>query len=331
MDLNLIWFCLLTMLTMGYAVLDGFDFGVGMIQPVLGRADNRNVAIKAIGPLWDGNEVWLVVLGGALFAAFPEAYATIMSAFYLPVMGLLFCLIVRAVSIDFRNKVESKTWKRIWDGGFFLSSLLATVLFGLLVGKLMQGIPLDERGVFTGSTADLVSGFSLLVAGLTVATFLLHGILFLYLKTAGPVQQSLLLPMWLALVGFLIFYLIVSVYATLNLPHAVQWFQQFPAWGLVVLIHLLAIGSIPWWVSHRRFGWAFVSSSLNIICLVILFGIAIFPNLVISSSSADSLTIYTAASSSATLQLMLIFALIGLPLIASYTVIIYWTFRGKVH
>ena len=331
MDLNLIWFILLTLLTTGYAVLDGFDFGVGMVQPLLGNSENRNVAIKAIGPLWDGNEVWLVTLGGALFAAFPEAYATIMSAFYLPVMGLLFCLIARAVSIDFRNKTESKVWRRIFDFGFSCSSLFATVIFGVLVGRLMLGIPLDERGIFVGSTADLFGFFPLLVAMLAVATFWLHGTIFLYLKTVGEIQKSLLVPMRFGLIGFLGLFLATSIYAILKIPHATQWFGAYPLLLVFVLLHWVAIFGIPWSVSRKRFGWAFVFSSGNIVGLVILFGIAVFPNLVISSSSQPSLTIYNAASSEATLQLMLIFALIGLPLIAAYTVIIYWTFRGKVN
>lgn len=330
MDLNLIWFVLLAALTMGYAILDGFDFGVGMIQPLLGDVEKRNLAIKAIGPLWDGNEVWLVTLGGALFAAFPEAYATIMSAFYLPVMALLCSLIVRAVSIDFRNKTESATWKKFWDAGFFFSSLSATTLFGLLVGNLIIGIPLDERGVFIGSLTGLLGVFPVLVALFAISVFLLHGTIFLILKTGESVRQTLVRTMWVAIASFLFFYLVTTFYAVTQFPQTTRMFREQPVFYGLVPVHFAMLWSVPMLVLKNKFGWAFVCSCGNIACLVVLFGLALFPNLVLASNSMPSLDIYNAASSESTLWLMLIFAMIGLPLISAYTVIVYWTFRGKV-
>ncbi len=156
MDLNILWFILLGVLLAGYAMLDGFDLGVGMLHPLARNDEQRRIAINAIGPLWDGNEVWLVTFGGALFAAFPEAYATVFSAFYIPFMLLLFCLIFRAVSLEFRGKMQARSWRRFWDGCFCASSLIATLLFGVAVGNAMIGIPLDERGIFAGSLLDLL-------------------------------------------------------------------------------------------------------------------------------------------------------------------------------
>src|SRR5215470_6513370 len=167
MDLQVVWFVLLGVLLAGYAVLDGFDLGVGILH-FLGRTDrDRRLFINAIGPIWDGNEVWLITFGGALFAAFPSAYATKFSGFYTPFMALLFALIFRAVSIEFRSKMTSEEWRRAWDYSFFGSSLLASFLFGVAVGNSMIGIPLDERGVFTGSILDLLSPYAVM-AGFTV-------------------------------------------------------------------------------------------------------------------------------------------------------------------
>src|SRR2546429_8260053 len=182
MDLHAVWFILLGALLAGYAVLDGFDLGVGILH-FLGRTDrDRRLFINAIGPIWDGNEVWLITFGGALFSAFPMAYATIFSGFYVAFMALLFALIFRAVSIEFRSKMTSGYWRRAWDMGFFGSSLLASFLFGVAVGNGMIGIPLDERGVFTGSIADLLNPYAVM-AGLTVVCmFTMHGAIYLGLK-----------------------------------------------------------------------------------------------------------------------------------------------------
>jgi cytochrome d ubiquinol oxidase subunit II len=175
MELQVIWFVLLGALLVGYAILDGFDFGVGILHP-LGRDDaERRIIINSIGPLWDGNEVWLVTFGGALFAAFPEAYATVFSGLYVAFMLVLFALIFRAISLEFRGKLDSPVWRRLWDVGFFSSSLLAPLLFGVAVGAAMLGLPVDDRGVFAGRFIDLLQPYTLVVGLLTVAMFTMHG------------------------------------------------------------------------------------------------------------------------------------------------------------
>ena len=182
-DLHIIWYILLAVLLAGYAVLDGFDLGVGILHLGLRTDQERRLGISSIGPVWDGNEVWLVTFGGALFAAFPEAYATIFSAFYLPFMGLLVCLIMRAVSIEFRSKFHFGWWRGFWDFGFFASSLVATLLYGVAIGNGMRGLPLDERGEYVGGLWNLLNGYSLLTGILAVTMFGLHGSLYLQLKT----------------------------------------------------------------------------------------------------------------------------------------------------
>ncbi len=331
MDLNLIWFLLIGVLLFGYAVLDGFDLGVGIVTPLLRTESERGVAVRAIGPLWDGNEVWLVTFGGALFAAFPEAYATIFSGFYTAFMLLLFCLILRAVSLDFRNKTENKSWRRFWDGGFFLSSILATFLFGVAVGNSILGLELDERGVFRGSTIDHLNGYSMLVGVLSVSLFALHGLLFLYLKTVGDLQAKIARWIWTAWGLFLVLYLVTTIVTLVVHPAAAKNFQDMPWAFLFVLLNILAVANIPRTLVAKKYGQAFVSSCANIGCLVFLFSIAIFPNLVVAKNDPEfSLTIYNAASSQGTLWIMFVIAVIGMPIVIAYTAIVYWTFRGKI-
>ena len=331
LDLNQIWFVILGILLAGYAVLDGFDLGVGILH-LLARGDReRRTFINSIGPLWDGNEVWLVTFGGALFAMFPEAYATVFSGFYLAFMLLLLALITRAVSLEFRGKIESPRWKSVWDVGFFASSLVATLLFGVAVGNALVGIPLDARGVFTGSFADLLGPYPLLVALLAVALFAMHGAIYLYLKTAGAVQDRLNRWMWHSWGLFLVLYLLTTIYTLMAVPTAVRNFERFPWAGLFVVANVLAIANVPRALFLKRYGQAFVSTTTTIVCMTALFGLALFPNLVTASNDpARSLTIFTAASSPKTLLIGLWIVILGMPFVLAYTAVVYWTFRGKV-
>ena len=330
MDLNLTWFILLGVLLAGYTILDGFDLGVGIIHPFLGGYKERGIAIKAVGPLWDGNEVWLVTFGGALFAAFPEAYATLLSAMYLPIMLLLFCLILRAISIDFYTKVESRFWKLVWDCGFTVSSLGATVVFGVAIGNLIQGFPIDERGIYTGSLADLFTPFTLATGFLAVAVFAMHGTMFLFLKTTGDVRERLKGWLWHTWGLFLVAYILVSMMTLIENAHVVANIKQAP-WAIpIVILNVLCVANIPRAVFNEKFGQAFVSSCVNIACLVGLFAASTFPNLVYSTAESASIDIYNGASSQGTLWIMCIIAMIGTPLIISYTAIIYWTFRHPI-
>jgi cytochrome d ubiquinol oxidase subunit II len=331
MDLHLIWFGLMGVLLAGYAVLDGFDFGVGILHPLARGDRERRLFINSIGPIWDGNEVWLVTFGGALFAMFPEAYATVFSGFYLAFVLLLFALIFRAVSLEFRGKVDAPRWKAIWDWGFFGSSLLASLLFGVAVGNAVIGIPLDARGIFVGSFLDLVGPYQLLVGLMVVALFAMHGAIYLFLKTEGDVQERLGPWMWHTWGIFLVLYLVTTMLTLTWVPEATANFEHAPWAAAIVLIKVLAIANIPRCIFSGRYAQAFASSTITIVCLVGLLGIAIFPNMVLASNDpANSLTIYNAASSSLTLRIGLLIVAIGFPFVLAYTGVIYWAFRGKV-
>lgn len=331
MDWNLIWFVLMGILLAGYAILDGFDLGVGMLSPVAKTDEERRLVLNSIGPIWDGNEVWLVTFGGAMFAAFPEAYATVFSGYYEAFMVILAALIFRAVSIEFRSKLQIKTWRRTWDNVFFASSLTASFVFGVAVGGAMTGIPLNSRGIFSGTIMDQIGWYSILTGVMTVAMFVMHGAIFLSMKTIGDLQQRYLKWIWRGYFAFLFLYLLMTIATLVTIPRSDANFVHFPWAYLVVLLNILAIANIPRCVRRGNLLMAFFSSCCNIAALVFLFGVALFPNLVTSSPHPEnSLTIYNAASSDNTLKLMTLIAVIGMPFVITYTAIVYWTFRGTV-
>lgn len=326
------WFVLLAVLLTGYAILDGFDLGVGILHPFVARNDHeRRLVMNSIGPLWDGNEVWLVTFGGALFAAFPEAYATVFSGFYLPFMLLLFALILRAVSLEFRSKVHSTVWRAIWDLMFFLGSALATFLFGVAVGNLMLGVPLDEHHEFAGSIFGLLNAYSLTVGVLAVSAFAMHGAIYLYLKTEGDFQHRLRSVMWNAFCVFAVLYSVVTAWTAISVERAMTTLNDTPVLWIVPVLNFLAALNIPRAIHRGIPGHAFFSSCCMIAAFVFLFITALFPMLVPASNNpAHSLTIVNAASSGQTLEIMLIIAALGMPCVITYTALIYWTFRGKV-
>ena len=332
MDLHVIWFLLLGTLLAGYAVLDGFDFGVGILHPLAKSDHERRLFLNSIGPIWDGNEVWLIVFGGALFAAFPYAYATVFSGFYTAFMLLLFALIFRAVSIEFRSKMKSPGWRRAWDTGFFLSSLTASLLFGVAVGNGMVGIAIDNRGVFVGSFFDLLNPYALVSGLVTVAMFAMHGALYLFLKLPdGEIRDRVRGWMWHTWGIFLVLYILGTMYTLVAVPRATANFQHYPWAVLIVVLNVLAVANIPRAVYRDKPIEAFLSSTVTIMCLVALFGLALFPNLVAANTSPENtLTVYNAASSPGTLRTMLIIVIIGLPFVLAYTAAVYWTFRGRV-
>lgn len=331
MDLATFWFVALGVLLTGYAILDGFDLGTGILHLTARTDTERRIQLNAIGPLWDGNEVWLVTFGGALFAAFPAAYAAAFSGFYLPFMALLFGLIFRAVSIEFRSKVKSLRWRSTWDVAFCAASTLTTFLFGVAVGNAMQGMAIDGLGVYRGTTLELLGPFPLAVGLFAVVTFAMHGALYLMLKTEGALQARLGRIAWGSYFAFLALYLALSLYAVARVPSATANFQHWPALWILVALNALAVANIPRALKQGRTAYAFVSSCCTIAALVALFGAALFPNLVVSTlGPAFSLTVDNAASSEATLRTMRTIAFIGLPFVLTYTGIVYWVFRGKV-
>ncbi len=332
MDLNILWFVLLGVLLLGYAVLDGFDLGVGILYLFISKNDTeRRILLNSIGPLWDGNEVWLVTFGGALFAAFPIAYASAFSSFYIPFMLLLFALIFRAAAIEFRSKNESLSWRRLFDFAFALASTLAAFLMGVAVGNILWGIPIGERGIYQGTLLDLLNPYALTVGLLTLTLFSMHGAIFLYLKTEGELQKHIQKWMWQTFGFFLILYILVTIFTLVVRPEVTRHFQEYPIGWVAVVLNVLAIANIPRAIYLEKPFYAFLSSAATILALLFLFGMALFPNIIVSSLNPEyHLTIYSASSSQNTLFLMAIIAAIGMPLVLTYTAIVYWTFRGKV-
>jgi cytochrome d ubiquinol oxidase subunit II len=331
MDLNLIWFVLVGALFAGYAVLDGFDLGVGMLQLFVRGDTNRRICYNAIGPVWDGNEVWLVTGGGALFAAFPEVYATVFSGFYMAFMLLLFALIFRAVAIEFRSKESWPVWRRGWDIGFFCGSFLATFLIGVAMGNIAWGVPLDARGEFAGTFLGLLHPYALLMGVTTVALFLMHGAIYLVMKTEDELHDRIRAWINPLIIFFIISYAVLTLATLLYVEHITAILRQQPLFFLLAILLVLAIANIPREISRGRDFRAFISSCATMLLLMALFGLGMFPYMVYSNPlPANSLTAYNGSSTDKTLGIMLTIALIGLPIVLAYTVSIYWIFRGKV-
>jgi cytochrome d ubiquinol oxidase subunit II len=331
MDLNIIWFILVGVLLTGYAILDGFDLGVGALHLLTKTDEERRIVINSIGPVWDGNEVWLVTAGGALFAAFPEVYATVFSGFYTAFMLLLFVLIFRAVAIEFRSKQSSKRWRASWDAAFSISSIVIALLMGVALGNIITGIPLGADKEFTGSFIDLLNPYTILIGVTTVAIFLMHGAIYLVMKTGGDLQVKV--KSWVnnTIIFFVICFVTATMATLIYYPHMIVYFKTHPELFIIALINMLAIANIPREIHLGREFRAFLSSSASIALLLVLFAIGIFPNIVLSNPAAEnSLNIYNAASSQKTLMIMLIVAIIGMPFVIAYTAIIYKVYKGKV-
>lgn len=330
-DLNTIWFILVGVLFTGYAILDGFDLGVGALHLIARTDEDRRVFLNAIGPVWDGNEVWLVTGGGALFAAFPEVYATVFSGFYLAFMLLLVALIFRAVAIEFRSKQPMAWWRTMWDYAFAGGSILSSFLIGVAMGNVTWGIPLDSQHEFAGTFLGLLHPYALLMGLTTTALFAMHGAIYLLMKTEGALHDRV--RKWInpAIINFVVLYVIFTLATLLYVPHITAAIRNEPWFFGVVVAAVLAVANVPRCVTKGLDFQAFLSSCGAMVALMTLFGAGMYPNLVYSLPSPEnSLTIHNAASSQKTLQIMLTIAGIGIPLVLAYSVSIYWIFRGKV-
>ncbi|MGD2124190.1 MAG: cytochrome d ubiquinol oxidase subunit II, partial [Gemmatimonadota bacterium] len=331
LDLNTVWFILVGVLLAGYAILDGFDLGVGALHLFTKTDHDRRIMINSIGPVWDGNEVWLVTGGGALFAAFPDVYATSFSGFYLAFILLLVALIFRAVAIEFRSKRPSQRWRRTWDRSFSVSSIVSSLLMGVALGNIVLGIPLTADGEYLGGLLGLLRPFPLFVGLTTVALFAMHGAIYVVMKTEGDLQAQVRSWIPRLILAFVACYVITTVMVLIFIPHMTTTLKEYPILLAVPVLNALAIANIPREVHHGRDFRAFLSSCASMILLMALFGIGMYPDMIYSSPVAEnSLTIYNAASSAKTHQIMLIIAIIGMPIVVAYTVSIYWIFRGKV-
>ncbi|MDR2076275.1 MAG: cytochrome d ubiquinol oxidase subunit II [Desulfovibrio sp.] len=330
--LQLIWFFLWGLLWAIYFVLDGFDLGMGTLLPVLAKSNEERRAIyQAAGPVWDGNEVWLITAGGVTFAAFPKAYAVMFSALYAPLLILLFALIFRAVSFEFRDKINSPGWRRIWDIAQFLGNFLPALLLGVAFANLFQGIPIDENGVYLGNILALLNPYGLAGGVFFVLIFAFHGSLWLAIRTEGPLHdraRSAAAAIWPALAVVTVLFLVLTYLFTplygnyLNIP-------------LLLIVPLLAVAGLlgQWFfLAKGKLVASFAASALFIIA-VTLFGVfGMFPNLIPSNiSQAASITVAGAASTPITLTIMLVVALIFVPIVIIYQAWVYSLFTFKIH
>jgi len=329
--LETIWFLLWGLLWAIYFMLDGYDLGIGTLIPFLGKTErDRTVMLHAKGPFWHGNQVWLITAGGVTFAAFPKAYAVMFSALYTPLMLLLFALIIRGVSLEFQHQVENKTWRRVWDWGATVGSFLPALLLGVAFANIFMGLPLDENGVFQGNFLLLLNPYGLAGGILFVLLFVMHGSLWLTIKTEGDMQQraaNLARKLWPVLVGVIGVFVVLTVFYTNLLAN----YLQNPLMLVLLAVPVLAlvlmrqqIGREDWW-----FAWGL---SAALIGGLTLFGVVgLYPALLPSSISPEySITISNAASSTLTLSIMLGVTLVFIPIVAGYQFWLHKTFAHKI-
>jgi cytochrome d ubiquinol oxidase subunit II len=328
MDLNIIWFLLVGILIIGYAILDGFDLGVGSVY-LFAKFQERDIARNSIAPVWDGNEVWLITGGGALFAAFPMVYATAFSGFYLAMILLLFALIFRAVSLELRNHFESESTKTLFDWVFSISSIVAIVLFGVAVGNVLSGLNLDKSGNYIGTFFDLLNPYSILVGVLAFFMLSYQGTVWLFLKTEGEFQQKA--KNWAKIYwsGYLILFAICTLLTYVLHKNLFHNYLAHPLMFAIPLLALIFMLASIIRIQRNQALCAIIASSLSIAMVILTAYLSLFPNLIIAKNPAYSLNIYNAASSQLTLETMLIIALIGMPLVLIYTIYSYRIFHGK--
>ncbi|MEU0152407.1 cytochrome d ubiquinol oxidase subunit II [Micromonospora fulviviridis] len=324
MELTTVWFLLVAVLFTGYFILEGFDFGVGMLLPVLGRDDReRRVLINTIGPVWDGNEVWLITAGGAMFAAFPEWYATLFSGFYLPLLLILLALIARGVAFEYRHKRPEATWKRRWDQAIFWGSAVPAVLWGVAFANILRGVPLSADHEYAGGLLDLLNPYALLGGVTTLGLFLTHGAVFIALKTSGDIRQRAGALAVKVGVG-------TAVVAVAFLAWTLTIRSSAAAVVLAVGAALALLGGLAA-ARVRREGWAFAGTAVAIALAVATLFAALFPNVLPSTlDAAGTLTASNAASTPYTLKIMTWVAVVFTPIVLAYQGWTYWVFRKRI-
>ncbi|MFE4250855.1 cytochrome d ubiquinol oxidase subunit II [Streptomyces sp. NPDC056910] len=324
MELHDVWFVLIAVLWIGYFFLEGFDFGIGVLTKVLARGrTERRVLINTIGPVWDGNEVWLLTAGGATFAAFPDWYATLFSGFYLPLLMILVCLIVRGVAFEYRAKRPEEKWQTNWEHAIFWTSLIPAVLWGVAFGNIVRGVKIDAHKEFVGSFWDLLNPYAILGGLVTLTLFTFHGAVFASLKTVGDIRvraRKMALGLGLVAAAFALAFLI--------------WTQADKGDGssLIAMIVTVAalVGAIVA-IKAGREGWSFALSGLTIAAAVAMLFLTLFPNVMPSSLDPDwSLTVTNASSSPYTLKIMTWCAAVATPIVLLYQSWTYWVFRKRI-
>lgn len=325
------WFLVVGAVFSGYAILDGFDLGAGAWHLFFRKEKSRRIALNAVGPVWDGNEVWLVIGGGALFAGFPVLYATLLSAMYVPFMIFLACLIFRAISIEFRSKEEMLWWRKMWDVSYSVSSILLSFLLGVVLGNVLLGFEVGENYEFVGNWLEFFNPYAFMVGLTTLALFMMHGAIYLLMKTEGKLFTKLTVLLKRGIIFFILMFSLTTLYTLIYVPHLSDDFKNNPALFIAPVLAFLSIANIPRLASQKRYKLAFVFSSISISLLFILVAIELYPVLIFSTyDPAYNITVHNAAASEKSLGIMLTFAAIGMPLVIAYTIFVYKTFWGKV-
>ncbi len=326
--LQILWFILIAVLWIGFFFLEGFDFGVGMLLPFLGKKDEeRRAIINAIGPTWDGNEVWLITAAGAMFAAFPEWYATMFSGFYLALFLLVIGLIIRGISFEYRSKDAAPAWRHRFDWMIAVGSFMAAFLLGVAFTNLTRGVPINADRMFTGNLFTLLNPYGILGGLTTVSIFLLHGANFLGLKLEGELRERVngfAKNLW---IGASALYVTLSAFTY----EAGFWARGIVNPGIIPITAIAVLLLSGYFITHKMEGWAFLMVGANIILTQVIFFSMTFPNVMISTTNPDfSLTIYNASSSPYTLSILSVIALIFIPIILVYEGWSYYIFHKRV-
>jgi cytochrome d ubiquinol oxidase subunit II len=328
-DLNTLWFALIAVLFVGYFFLEGFDYGVGVLMPFVGRTDGeRRAVIATIGPVWDANEVWLITAGGAMFAAFPQWYATVFSGFYLALALLLAALILRGVGLEFRSKVASRRWRHTWDGMIWFGSVVPPLIWGVAMANMLHGVPIDARMNYVGGLWQLLSPYALVGGLAALALFTLHGALYLALKApealGGRVRRAAYVVGAIATALYLGFVALSYFYTNFTTRVGLD-----P--GVVPILAVIAIVAVRVLLERQRYGWAFALNGAAIVLSVVMVFVILYPDVLLSSlRPAWNLTVYNAASNPYSLRVMTILAVGALPFVLAYQAWSYWIFRKRV-
>ncbi len=331
-DYPTLWYLVIGLLFSGYAILEGFDFGAGAWHLFFRKDQSRRIAINAIGPIWDANQVWLVIGGGALFAGFPVMYATMLSAMYIPFMLFLMFNVLRAAAIKFRSAEEMRWWRNAWDITYSVSCIMIAFLLGVVLGNILQGFALGPNFTYQGGIFfSFLNPYAIMVGLTTLSIFMTQGAIFLLLKTEGRLHDRLTFLLQKGMIFFIISFGITTLYTLVFIPEVTANFRENPHYFVVPVLSFLAVANVPRLVSKTRYMMALVFSSLTMAFLLILVALQLYPTLLISTIDPQyNVTIYNAASSQKSLGIMLTIVAIGAPLLGAYFFFLYRTFNGKV-
>lgn len=331
-DYPTLWYLVVGLLFSGYAILEGFDYGAGAWHLFLRKDLSRRIAINAIGPIWDANQVWLIIGGGALFAGFPVMYATMLSAMYIPFMLFLMLLVLRSAAIKFRSAEEMLWWRKTWDIIYFASNTLIAFLLGVVLGNVLQGFDIGPGFTYEGGIFfSFLNPYAIIVGFTTLSLFMTQGAIFLLLKTEGRLYARITFLLKKGMIFFIISFSITSLYTLIFIPGVTDNFKETPEFFILPILAFLAVANVPRLVSKKKYLYALIFSSLTMAFLLMLVAFQLYPVLLPSTIHPEhSVTIYDAASSQKSLGIMLTIVLIGSPLLAGYFIFLYKTFYGKV-